>query len=404
MRVALYHNLPPGGALRAAWEFARRCGPDVKVDLFTLDFGHWYPFDVGVRRDFASHVAQVHRVPVDAGRWGRFMGGRAHRIGLLAGIRRSERAIADQINHGGYDVAFVHPCWFSQTPSLLCDLTLPTVYYMHEVRRASFESEYRSGRSTQSLRTTPGRALESIVQAVLARRDRQAASSPERILTNSAFTRDACHRHYGREAEVCYLGIDDETFDLPQVQTPGVQAGRYVLSVGGFEEFKGHHLIVEAIGLISSDSRPDLHIVFERCAPEYRRAVLARSAELGVTVHEHRGVSDAVVRDLMAGAQATVLAAQLEPFGLVALESMACGTPVVACNEGGYLETVTPGLNGWLVGRSPSSLAAGIRCALSPEFQRTPQFIRDSVAHSWTWDAAIKRQVGHLSSVAAADV
>jgi hypothetical protein len=53
---------------------------------------------------------------------------------------------------------------------------------------------------------------------------------------------------------------------------------------------------------------------------------------------------------LMAGALATLmLGGWPEPFGLVAVESMATGTPVIARRAGGYTETVEHGVNGFLV-------------------------------------------------------
>lgn len=52
----------------------------------------------------------------------------------------------------------------------------------------------------------------------------------------------------------------------------------------------------------------------------------------------------------MAGAIATVFIAQNEDFGMVALESMACGVPVIGVNEGGIKETVLDGVTGILIG------------------------------------------------------
>jgi D-inositol-3-phosphate glycosyltransferase len=43
------------------------------------------------------------------------------------------------------------------------------------------------------------------------------------------------------------------------------------------------------------------------------------------------------------------LSSSEESFGLSALESMACGTPVLACNVGGVSEVVEDGVSGWLV-------------------------------------------------------
>ena len=65
-----------------------------------------------------------------------------------------------------------------------------------------------------------------------------------------------------------------------------------------------------------------------------------------------RGVDDKELADLYGAARLLIAAAIHEPFGLTPLEAMATGTPVVAVADGGYVETVRPGVNGALVPRS----------------------------------------------------
>ncbi len=74
-------------------------------------------------------------------------------------------------------------------------------------------------------------------------------------------------------------------------------------------------------------------------------------------IAEQIGVADRVTflgtRDalpgLLAPADLYALSSREESFGLSALESMACGTPVLACNVGGVSEVVEDGITGWLV-------------------------------------------------------
>lgn len=51
----------------------------------------------------------------------------------------------------------------------------------------------------------------------------------------------------------------------------------------------------------------------------------------------------------IARARVSICISKQEDFGMVAIESMACGTPVVAVDEGGYTETVLDGKTGWLI-------------------------------------------------------
>jgi glycosyltransferase involved in cell wall biosynthesis len=67
-----------------------------------------------------------------------------------------------------------------------------------------------------------------------------------------------------------------------------------------------------------------------------------------------------------------VCAPWYEPFGLVALEAMACGVPVVATAVGGLCDTVVDGVTGLHVPpRSPGALAAAIRRVLYDDAFRT---------------------------------
>jgi type III pantothenate kinase len=66
-----------------------------------------------------------------------------------------------------------------------------------------------------------------------------------------------------------------------------------------------------------------------------------------------------------------------EPFGIVPLEAMACGTPVVASAVGGMLDTVRPGVTGAHVPpRDPAAIAQAVRTLLGDR-----ERLRDMGAH-----------------------
>ena len=132
--------------------------------------------------------------------------------------------------------------------------------------------------------------------------------------------------------------------DTPSRDEPG----DYLLVVGRVSPEKG---IAEAIQLARRTGHQLVIAakVREQDEQDLFDAVVKPAIESGTV--DWRGEVDGPERDrLMAGALATLmLGGWPEPFGLVAVESMATGTPVIARRAGGYTETVEHGVNGFLV-------------------------------------------------------
>lgn len=95
-----------------------------------------------------------------------------------------------------------------------------------------------------------------------------------------------------------------------------------------------------------------------------RLGVQDRVRFVGAVAREH-------VPDLMCAADVVVTVPWYEPFGIVPLEAMACGRPVVGSAVGGLLDTVVPGVTGELVPpRRPDLLAATLRDLLADPERR----------------------------------
>jgi glycosyltransferase involved in cell wall biosynthesis len=126
------------------------------------------------------------------------------------------------------------------------------------------------------------------------------------------------------------------------------QPGGYLLLVGRLVREKG---VIEAIDLARRAGRRLVIAakVHEMDEQEMFEVAVRPAIEAGIV--DWRGEVDTEARDaLMAGAFATVmLGAWPEPFGLVAIESMATGTPVIARRAGALPELIDHGYNGFLV-------------------------------------------------------
>lgn len=150
-----------------------------------------------------------------------------------------------------------------------------------------------------------------------------------------------------------YNAIDVDTFPFRSDKDD------YLLWLGRFNQDKGPHLAIDAarqvgmrIVLAGKRNEPVEKAFFEA-------EIVPR---LGPGV-EYVGEADAALkRELLAGARALTFPLQWEePFGMVMIEAMACGTPVVALRRGSVPEVVAHGMAGLVVDdyeRFPAALVA----------------------------------------------
>jgi glycosyltransferase involved in cell wall biosynthesis len=193
------------------------------------------------------------------------------------------------------------------------------------------------------------------IMAAMARWDRATAGRPDRFLANSQYVAGRIRRYYNRRSTVVYPPVDTD-FYRP--------AGRLRPSAPGF-------LVVSAL---VPYKRVDVAIEACRKAGVALRVAgdgpeLQRLQQLGGNDVEFVGwKSDEEIRTLYQDATAVLLPG-VEDFGMVPVEAQACGTPVVALNEGGAVESVIDGSTGVLVAQgSPDALADGIRRTLGLTF------------------------------------
>jgi glycosyltransferase involved in cell wall biosynthesis len=144
-----------------------------------------------------------------------------------------------------------------------------------------------------------------------------------------------------------WLGVVPNGLDLARMPFKA-SGGDYLLFVGRIAHEKG---IMEAIDVAHRTRRRLVIAAKILLATEW--ALFEREVRPALERGrvEYVGEVAAAVRDpLFAGAQATLMLGDWpEPFGLVAIESLATGTPVIALRRGALPEIVVDGLDGFLV-------------------------------------------------------
>jgi len=138
-----------------------------------------------------------------------------------------------------------------------------------------------------------------------------------------------------------------------------------VFFLGRLVHEKGVHVLLDAVPLIL-DRHPATRFVIAGEGPA-RPDLEAQAQRLGIAgrVTFFGYVNDQDRDRFLRTAQAAVFPSLYEPFGIVALEAMAAGTPVVASATGGFREIVRHGHNGLLaLPGSPESLAENVSALL----------------------------------------
>jgi D-inositol-3-phosphate glycosyltransferase len=200
----------------------------------------------------------------------------------------------------------------------------------------------------------------------------------------------------GAEAESLHVvpcGVDLDLFTgTPDAERWWRHQGGRILSLGRLVERKGVDTVIAALSRL--DSEAELVIAGGPAGsfdddPEVRR--------LGAEA-ERLGVADRVrlvgplgrgdVAGLLRSADVVACTPWYEPFGIVPLEAMACGRPVVGSAVGGLLDTVVDGVTGIHVPpRDPARLAEVLRELLADPDRREAlgRAGAERVAQNYTW-------------------
>ena len=173
------------------------------------------------------------------------------------------------------------------------------------------------------------------------------------------------------------------------------QDRRIVLSVGRLVENKGYHLIVEALAILREQGAEIPYLVIVGSPgdqPDYASKLLDTIEKFALqdNVLLAGAQLNETLSDWYNAADVYCLASRVEGWANVLLESLACGTPVVATNIWGTPEVITSDRYGLLVERTPAALAEGISKALTREWNRAEL---NKYASAQTWDQTARKVV-----------
>jgi alpha-maltose-1-phosphate synthase len=229
--------------------------------------------------------------------------------------------------------------------------------------------------------------------------ERLAVERAERVIAVSAQMRADILTHFQVAPErvvVIHNGVDAEAFRRTQAREALARhrvREPYVLFVGRISEQKGIFQLLEAarslpeqVSLVLCASSPD--------TPELSARLEAAVAGRPRVQWINAMLPVPEVVQLYSHAAVFACPSIYEPFGLINLEAMACGTPVVASRVGGIPEVVVDGETGWLVPPGePAALAEALRGALADpaRAKRMGEAGRRRVEAHFSWDRIAER-------------
>jgi glycosyltransferase involved in cell wall biosynthesis len=381
MRIAIFHNLPFGGAKRSLYEFAKRLCPAHDVDLFRFDITDESFLDLRnlVKHDYAFAIR------------GKFLASlrldlHGPKFFLLPALKQASAEIARQIDSGGYDLTFMHQCIEVNSPFLLRYLQGPSVYFCQQPFR-SLEPQFNTGRGVADF-------AKRLLRQWYARIDDVNLRSASLVLTPSDYCREIVYMKYGVFGRVSQLGVDTEQF-----RPLGTPKRRCILSVGALGIHKAHELILRSASLIIP--KPDVWFVYNWSAPGREQYLKTLADELGVNMQLSANIQEDELVIAYNTAAVTACSSIMEPLGLAALESMSCGTPVVAVREAGYRESVIDRQTGFLVDRNVRDFARALERILNePDMcSRLGSAARQHVLQSWTLERSYQALEANLYSI-----
>ncbi len=393
LKIAVFHNLPSGGAKRALYDHVKYLASSGhEVDVFVPETAN---------ESFLSLAELVNNFkvfPVKTGFLRSLIYSKLNpetpRNDLISlkELELAEKNIAMHINGGDYDVVLSEQDRFTMSPFLLKYIKIPSVYYCQQPLRNDKILEEVSNdiespnfiRKKMKYRDLSNTFKIDIINARHA----------QYIVANSYFSRESILRTYGLNSFVSYLGIDTNIFKPLHLPSED-----FVLSVGSCTPIKGYDFTIRSLSLINEQIRPEFIVVSNFSSKEWKSYIEQLANKLGVKLTILDLINDHELIKLYNKAKMIIYTPYLEPFGLIPIESMSCGTPVVAVKEGGVRETVLHNETGLLIDRDEKLFSQAILELLSDtdKSQKMSKNAISNVQNFWTIEHAGIRLLNHLN-------
>ena len=364
MKIAIFYNLTFSGAKRTVQEHVKGLKAlGHTVDVYTLneEYDIFDPGSVASNEYKYKYQQKIINIP--------FLKHLVKDLSDFVLLKAIHKKIAKDIDSKKYDIALIHTDKYTQAPFVLHFLKTKNVYFCLEPLKIVYEYGLRASGNLSFL----NKIYEAWNRYMRKKIDRENARAANFSFAISYFGRELMIQAFDMYSKVAYLGVNPEQFR--NLNTP---KKNQILFVGQKLKINGYKYALEAMKLIPKKIRPELKI-------------LSISRDTG------KRLSDEEIIKLYNESLITLSLSNLDTFGLVALESLACEVPVVAFNVAGYRETMVDGKTGYLVDFSVQEIAKKVAELIeNPQLRiKMGKTGRDWVEDQWAW----KKQMKHLEAL-----
>jgi glycosyltransferase involved in cell wall biosynthesis len=339
MKLALFHNLPTGGAKRIFLGLIKELNRlNHEITIFTPHKGgNENIYDMKIKSKHLNLISWPN--PTNA-------------IDYLK-IIHSEyldncRKIAKIIDNGSFDYLILGGDWITNTPSIPLFLKTKSISITHELKREyyqrtfeNFKEKIKQNLWKKLVEKTKNWEVESLNKC-------------EKIIANSLYSARQIKNVIKdrNKIKVIYPFINKKFINMKNNQTKG----NFYLTIGNNNYLKGHNFVFKS--LRNEFSNLNLHVVTTKENKTNLYKLINKSNLNKIKVLTN--VSDQKLISLYQQSKGLIYFPQNEPFGLTPIEALSSNCPIIGVNEGGFTEVITKSKNAKLIPRSKTLLINSI--------------------------------------------
>lgn len=241
-----------------------------------------------------------------------------------------------------FDILIAYQSWLTKSPIIFPFINIPIIYICHEVPREHYDLQ------VTSKHTIKEKIINKIFLYPIKLIDRLnllARNNNLTVITLSKISGDMIYKSYHIKPIIIHPGISLSGY--------GKYCGHsnrhnQVITVGAINKYKNQLFVLESIAQIPIEKRPKVVIVGNGGDARYIAQLRKYARQKSINIDIRIGISKPSLINLYKSSYALMYSPINEPYGLVVLEGMRAGLPVIAIKGGGYEEVINSN-NGYII-------------------------------------------------------